>query len=617
MRFTTVLSTLLALSLSLVKADPAPAIPAGATAVPHPTENEIKLAKRAICILGICLGSSSTNYQTDTSNCGSKGNVCSTSWTNGGGSQCVAGVCGASYCNSGYAFNWATLKCQNIATDPSNCGAIGTVCAVSGASTNACVSGTCVATACNSGYTLSSGVCSVKIDTTSDINNCGAIGNKCPTSYTNGNGAQCLASVCQPLSCSTGYAFDYSTSTCRNILTDSNNCGAIGQVCQFPHGYGACVSGVCTVSSCMTGYYNVAGVCTSLNLQTDVNNCGFVGNKCSFTLGAGTCSSGTCTYTSCNTGYALTSGVCKVVNLLTDASNCGTVGNVCLSSYRNGGAGTCVNGVCTTTCNSGYAFDYTYNFCRDVSSDINNCGAVGNVCNVAGALMSTCTSGVCAASACLSGYVLSNGACSVVNLLTDVNNCGFLGNACSFYPSGATGTCWAGLCIVTACPSQYTLFAGFCLKTGASQRARVKKSKIAQRTLCPVGESACPIAGSASYAGAVAHHFSSADEVSGAMAGKGGYECIDTTQALDSCGGCASTGEGQDCTRIRGAAGVGCAAGACVVFSCQAGWKPSLAGDKCVRTRSSQQSSNSTSSSSSGARRHLAAGRHGHHRDSV
>ena len=48
-------------------------------------------------------------------------------------------------------------------------------------------------------------------------------------------------------------------------------------------------------------------------------------------------------------------------------------------------------------------------------------------------------------------------------------------------------------------------------------------------------------------------------------------ECLDTTQALESCGGCASTGEGRDCTAIPHVGGVGCEAGKCVVFSCKSG----------------------------------------------
>jgi hypothetical protein len=41
------------------------------------------------------------------------------------------------------------------------------------------------------------------------------------------------------------------------------------------------------------------------------------------------------------------------------------------------------------------------------------------------------------------------------------------------------------------------------------------------------------------------------------------YECIDTIHELQSCGGCSSTGAGQDCTAIRGAWNVGCKAGKC------------------------------------------------------
>lgn len=80
------------------------------------------------------------------------------------------------------------------------------------------------------------------------------------------------------------------------------------------------------------------------------------------------------------------------------------------------------------------------------------------------------------------------------------------------------------------------------------------------------GETACPILGSASYELAVAHHFSSSsNDLSGIMAQGGGYECLDTTASLESCGGCASTGEGVDCTQLRGANGVGCEAGACLI----------------------------------------------------
>ncbi|BGP29676.1 hypothetical protein JCM10296v2_001415 [Rhodotorula toruloides] len=140
-----------------------------------------------------------------------------------------------------------------------------------------------------------------------------------------------------------------------------------------------------------------------------------------------------------------------------------------------------------------------------------------------------------------------------------------------------------------------------------------KKKVQAPRTLCPGSEIACPILGSTTYSQAVAHHNGqNKTDVTGIMAGSGGYECVNTMEALDSCGGCASTGEGQDCTKIRGAAGVGCESGHCVVFSCQSGWRPSLSGTKCVRAADLSRNSTRTASKA-GAKRHLKAKHARHH----
>jgi len=43
----------------------------------------------------------------------------------------------------------------------------------------------------------------------------------------------------------------------------------------------------------------------------------------------------------------------------------------------------------------------------------------------------------------------------------------------------------------------------------------------------------------------------------------GDFECLDTINELESCGGCASINEGQDCTAIKGAWNVGCEHGRC------------------------------------------------------
>lgn len=60
-------------------------------------------------------------------------------------------------------------------------------------------------------------------------------------------------------------------------------------------------------------------------------------------------------------------------------------------------------------------------------------------------------------------------------------------------------------------------------------------------SLCPAGLTACPIPGQ------------SAND----------YECINTATELESCGGCASLGSGQDCTAIPGVLNVKCKQGSC------------------------------------------------------
>lgn len=79
---------------------------------------------------------------------------------------------------------------------------------------------------------------------------------------------------------------------------------------------------------------------------------------------------------------------------------------------------------------------------------------------------------------------------------------------------------------------------------------------------CPMGLNACPIT-----------------SVNGPT---GDLECLDTTNELESCGGCAALGEGQDCTAIKGAWNVACVQGSCAVYTCANGYKRSLDGKSCI-----------------------------------
>lgn len=129
---------------------------------------------------------------------------------------------------------------------------------------------------------------------------------------------------------------------------------------------------------------------------------------------------------------------------------------------------------------------------------------------------------------------------------TDIFNCGRLFNVCKqpfLAPVSGFATCTNGVCGMS-CGSGFTYNAGSndCL-LGASGRTRAKKSKTPKPvSLCPTGETACPIAGSASFDTFV----QSSDQTADFFSAKGGYECIDTTENVESCGGCASTGKGVD-----------------------------------------------------------------------
>lgn len=51
-----------------------------------------------------------------------------------------------------------------------------------------------------------------------------------------------------------------------------------------------------------------------------------------------------------------------------------------------------------------------------------------------------------------------------------------------------------------------------------------------------------------------------------------GWDCLNLASTLESCGGCLSIGEGQDCTLIQGAESVGCIHGKCVIGTCEPGF---------------------------------------------
>ncbi len=223
--------------------------------------------------------------------------------------------------------------CEETQTDTQNCGACGNNCQnLANVTASSCGAGQC-SLICNAGFGAcnpSSAGCTT--DLTSDVNNCGACGNKCQVA--NGT-STCQSSACTAATCNTGFTACGFPAACDNLSTDANNCGTCGNSCGTG---GSCANSTC---SCGTGLSLCGNAC--LNLQTDNNNCGTCGNVCT---GLNVCSGGAC---SCLSPFEACSGICTDVT--SDPNNCGTCGNACgLGAFCS--SGSCVCSFATTPCGS-------------------------------------------------------------------------------------------------------------------------------------------------------------------------------------------------------------------------------------------------------------------------
>ncbi|KZT55637.1 hypothetical protein CALCODRAFT_556336 [Calocera cornea HHB12733] len=117
----------------------------------------------------------------------------------------------------------------------------------------------------------------------------------------------------------------------------------------------------------------------------------------------------------------------------------------------------------------------------------------------------------------------------------------------------------------TRCPNGQTSNSGSSSCTAVnSHRPRAMKAKRAGAQ-CKLGFMSCPI-----------------------MSGRGGMECLDIDNDLESCGGCVGydgEGTGVDCTSIPGVNTVQCVGGQCIVQSCERGYRIGDMGTSCERTQ--------------------------------
>lgn len=584
------------------------------------------------CVNGACQLTCASGYSpsadkkscvptsSDVNNCGTVGNKCTTSGTGVASGSCVSGSCRLT-CQTGFTPSADRKSCVATGSDVNNCGTIGNQCTTSGTGV---VSGTCTNSACQitcaPGYTAAVDNKSC-VATANDVNNCGTVGNKCTTSGTGVTSGTCAAGKCQ-LTCATGYTPSADNKSCVATSNDINNCGTIGNKCTTSGTgvrSGTCTAGTCQLT-CNSGYVPSLDGKSCVATSSDVNNCGSLGNECT-TSGtgvlSGSCSFGSCRI-SCAAGYTASADNLSCNSICKDGAvySFGQCTRYSCSSNADCQAKTglpnsgCYSGSCFTTSSNDYGLpagsicgigitpygdDNTcdkglvcvnYQCYNPFATDNNNCGAIGNVCTTSGTGVSSgsCRNGVCQLT-CASGYTPSADNKRCVLTSSDVNNCGSIGNKCTTSGTGVlSGTCRSGSCQIT-CAAGYTPSTDqkSCTLT-PSAKARTKKRSQESFALCPTGETACPIAGSASFNAFTGSLHKSLDFASTA----GGFECMDTSTAVESCGGCASTGEGQDCTKIKHSAGVGCSAGQCVVLSCEPGFVASLNNSRCLKLHKEQ-----------------------------
>lgn len=149
------------------------------------------------------------------------------------------------------------------------------------------------------------------------------------------------------------------------------------------------------------------------------------------------------------------------------------------------------------------------------------------------------------------------------------------------YPSNSTPVAPADQECGSTCPftcnANFELCNGQCIAEGSpcatAGGSRKRSVKDRSRFACRQPFTACPVS-----------HFLSRDEVASSYGG--GFECVDTTADLESCGGCTTPFKGNalgvDCTALPFVNSVTCLSGRCIVESCAPGFVPSSDGHKCV-----------------------------------
>ena len=197
-------------------------------------------------------------------------------------------------CRAGNVVCPGSQLCIDTSSDVNNCGACGDVCP---SDAMACIEGACV---CPDGLTPCGDRC---VDTDSDFDHCGDCNNSCPV-----DAMSCNDGVCECPG-STLHCDD----ACVETDTDPDHCGECGNAC--PSGR-ICHDGACACPGALDECDD-----TCVDLLTDEDHCGACGNGCSADQ---TCINARCV---CPAGTRLCDDAC--IDITSDADHCGACGQAC------------------------------------------------------------------------------------------------------------------------------------------------------------------------------------------------------------------------------------------------------------------------------------------------
>ncbi|MFO0609355.1 MAG: hypothetical protein U0324_39690 [Polyangiales bacterium] len=318
----------------------------------------------------------------------------------------------------------------------------------------------------------------------------------------------------------------------------------------------------CLGVTCATGdACHAAGVC---NPATGLcsNPSSPDGTACPLANASGACASGACGVAACNPGFANCDGNAAngCETSATTVANCGACGNACAAAPHASPA--CAAGACRLTCDAGWydADGNAANGCElDVTTD-SDCGRPGNACVSGDGNVTTCVAGACSTVACAAGSANCNGAVGdgcEVSLDADANHCGACGHACSV--PNAAAACAGGLCAVGTCNAGFADCNG-AAADGCEVTLGTDVSNCGRCGAACVLPHASPVcAAGACAVGTCADGFADVDGVAA-----NGCE-VDLATDPRHCGAV-----GNACSAPNGTAG--CAAGACTVAACNAGF---------------------------------------------